>query len=385
MTVLLAIIYVSFISLGLPDSLLGAVWPTMRADLAAPLPMAGMVSMISAGCTIISSLFSSRMVSRFGTGKVTLVSTAMTAVALVGYALAPSAWMLVLAAIPLGLGAGGVDAGLNNYVALHYEAKHMSWLHCFWGLGAMGGSLILSACIGLGAGWRSGYGVVIAIQTALVIVLACTQKLWRSPTGGNAAEEASQPLLTNAQVLRLPGMKSVLITFFCYCASEACMMLWIASFAEQVHLVSKDQAALLSSLFYAGITAGRALSGFLTLRFSSKVLIRTGSLMMLAGAVLLLLPAGYAGLIAGTALIGLGCAPVYPCTIHETPNRFGVHASQSATGLQMACAYTGSTFMPPLLGLISGALGLKVFPVILTGFIVAMLLSGEAVNRIHQK
>ena len=385
MTVLLAIIYVSFISLGLPDSLLGAVWPTMRADLAAPLPMAGMVSMISAGCTIISSLFSSRMVSRFGTGKVTLVSTAVTAVALVGYALAPSAWMLVLAAIPLGLGAGGVDAGLNNYVALHYEAKHMSWLHCFWGLGAMGGSLILSACIGLGAGWRSGYGVVIAIQTALVIVLACTQKLWRSPTGGNAAEDASQPLLTNAQVLRLPGMKSVLITFFCYCASEACMMLWIASFAEQVHLVSKDQAALLSSLFYAGITAGRALSGFLTLRFSSKALIRTGSLMMLAGAVLLLLPAGYVGLIAGTALIGLGCAPVYPCTIHETPNRFGVHASQSATGLQMACAYTGSTFMPPLLGLISGALGLKVFPVILTGFIVAMLLSGEAVNRIHQK
>lgn len=385
MTVLLAIIYVSFISLGLPDSLLGAVWPTMRADLAAPLPMAGMVSMISAGCTIISSLFSSRMVSRFGTGKVTLVSTAVTAVALVGYALAPSAWMLVLAAIPLGLGAGGVDAGLNNYVALHYEAKHMSWLHCFWGLGAMGGSLILSACIGLGAGWRSGYGVVIAIQTALVIVLACTQRLWRSPAGGDAAEDASQPLLTNAQVLRLPGMKSVLITFFCYCASEACMMLWIASFAEQVHLVSKDQAALLSSLFYAGITAGRALSGFLTLRFSSKALIRTGSLMMLAGAVLLLLPAGYVGLIAGTALIGLGCAPVYPCTIHETPNRFGVHASQSATGLQMACAYTGSTFMPPLLGLISGALGLKVFPVILTGFIVAMLLSGEAVNRIHQK
>lgn len=385
MTVLLAIIYVSFISLGLPDSLLGAVWPTMRADLAAPLPMAGMVSMISAGCTIISSLFSSRMVSRFGTGKVTLVSTAVTAVALVGYALAPSAWMLVLAAIPLGLGAGGVDAGLNNYVALHYEAKHMSWLHCFWGLGAMGGSLILSACIGLGAGWRSGYGVVIAIQTALVIVLACTQKLWRSPTGGHSVEDASQPLLTNAQVLRLPGMKSVLITFFCYCASEACMMLWIASFAEQVHLVSKEQAALLSSLFYAGITAGRALSGFLTLRFSSKILIRTGSLMMLSGAVLLLLPAGYAGLIAGTALIGLGCAPVYPCTIHETPNRFGVHASQSATGLQMACAYTGSTFMPPLLGLISGALGLKVFPVILTGFIVAMLLSGEAVNRIPQK
>lgn len=384
MTVLLAIIYVSFISLGLPDSLLGAAWPTIRADLAAPLPMAGVVSMISAGCTIISSLLSSRVVSRFGTGRVTLVSTAVTAAALVGYALAPSAWMLVLSAIPLGLGAGGVDAGLNNYVALHYEAKHMSWLHCFWGLGAMGGSLILSACIGLGAGWRSGYGVVIAVQATLAVVLACTQKLWRSPSGASQAEKA-QPLMTNGQVLRLPGMKAVLLTFFCYCAAEACMMLWIASFAEQVHLVSKDQAALLASLFYAGITAGRALSGFLTMRFSSKALIRTGSLMMLAGAVLLLLPAGYAGLIAGTALIGLGCAPVYPCTIHETPHRFGAAASQAATGLQMACAYTGSTFMPPLLGLVSGAVGLQIFPVVITGFIAAMLLSGEVVNRIHQK
>lgn len=380
---LLAIIYISFISLGLPDALLGAAWPTIRADLAAPLPMAGMISMISAGSTIISTLFSSRMINRFGTGKVTLVSTAVTAVALVGYALAPSPWVLVAAAVPLGLGAGGVDAGLNNYVALHYEAKHMSWLHCFWGLGAMSGSLILSACIGAGAGWRGGYGMVITLQTLLVIVLACTQKLWLSPGGSAAKEEKSRPLMTNMEVLRLPGIKAVLLTFFCYCASEACMMLWIASFAEQVHLVSKDQAALLSSLFYAGITAGRALSGFLTVRFSSKTLIRIGSLMMLVGAILLMLPIGYAGLIIGTGLIGLGCAPIYPCTIHETPRRFGAQASQAATGLQMSCAYTGSTFMPPLLGLISGALGLKVFPIILTGFIVVMLLSGERVNRLH--
>jgi len=384
MTLLLVIIYVSFISLGLPDSLLGAAWPTIRPDLGAPLPLAGVVSMISAGCTIISTLFASRLVSRFGTGKVTMVSTAVTAVALVGYALAPSAWMLVLAAIPLGLGAGGVDAGLNNYVALHYEAKHMSWLHCFWGLGAMGGSLILSACIGLGAGWRSGYGAVVAIQAALTVVLACTQKLWLSPGGGAQGAEEKLPLMTNSQVLRLPGMKAVLITFFCYCATEACMMLWIASFSEQVHLVSKDQAALLSSLFYAGITAGRALSGFLTMRLSSKTLIRIGSAMMLAGGILLLLPIGYTGLIVGTGLIGLGCAPIYPCIMHETPRRFGAAASQSATGLQMAFAYTGSTFMPPLLGVISGAVGLHIFPFILTGFIAAMFFFGEVVNKIHR-
>lgn len=190
---LLIIIYLAFISLGLPDSLLGAVWPTMRADLAAPLALAGAISMVSSGGTIISSLMSARMIHRFGTGRVTLVSVAMTAAALLGYALAPAPWMLFVMAIPLGLGAGSVDAALNNYVALHYEARHMSWLHCFWGLGATIGPMILSAFIGAGAGWRGGYLCVVGLQTALVIVLASTQKLWQTPVAADDLRRKPAP------------------------------------------------------------------------------------------------------------------------------------------------------------------------------------------------
>lgn len=378
---LLAMIYLAFVALGLPDSLLGAAWPTMRVDIGAPLPMAGAVAMVCSAGTITSSLLSTRVINRFGTGRVTMVSTALTAVALAGYALAPSPWMLFLAAIPLGLGAGSVDAGLNNYIALHYEARHMSWLHCFWGLGATIGPMILSACIAVGWGWRSGYGVVIALQAAMAVALAFSQPLWRKPqASGIAHEAAEQEFLTNTQALKLPGMKAVLITFFCYCAAESTMMLWTASFAEHVG-ATKDQAAFASSMFFIGITAGRGLNGFLAMKFTSKQLIRAGAMVMLLGIAVLFLPFGYASALAGAVIIGLGCAPVYPCTIHETPNRFGAAASQAATGLQMATAYTGSLLMPSLMGVLSFWLGLGVMPVwmlLLTG---VMLLCSEVVNR----
>ena len=379
--VLLAIIYIAFISLGLPDSLLGAAWPTMRVELGAALPMAGAVSMVCSAGTIVSSLLSARMVRRFGTGRVTAVSTAMTAVALLGYALAPSAALLFAAAIPLGLGAGSIDAALNNYVSLHYEAKHMSWLHCFWGLGASIGPVILAVCIGRGAGWRGGYLVVVSIQGALALVLCLTQRLWRAH-GESAVEDraARQRMLTNAQTLRLPGMRAVLVTFFSYSAAESSMILWIASYARHLGATA-EQASLASGLFFLGITLGRGLNGFLAIRFSSKQLIRAGTAVMLAGTAVMFLPLGYAGCLAAAGLISLGCAPVYPCTIHETPRRFGEEASQAATGLQMACAYTGSTLMPPLMGVLSGALGLGVMPWWVLGLTLLMLASGEMVNR----
>ena len=379
--VLLAIIYIAFISLGLPDSLLGAAWPTMRAELGAALPMAGAVSMVCSAGTIVSSLLSARMVRRFGTGRVTTVSTAMTAVALLGYALAPSAALLFVAAIPLGLGAGSIDAALNNYVSLHYEAKHMSWLHCFWGLGASIGPVILSLCIGGGAGWRAGYLIIVGIQGALALALFMTQRLWRAHGESAAEDRASrQRMLTNAQTLRLPGMRAVLMTFFCYCAAESSMILWIASYAQHLGATA-EQASLASSLFFIGITLGRGLNGFLSIRFSSKQLIRGGTLLMLAGIVVLFLPLGYAGCLVAAGMIGLGCAPVYPCTIHETPRRFGEEASQAATGLQMAFAYVGSTLMPPLMGVLSGVLGLGVMPWWVLGLTLVMLASGEMVNR----
>ena len=379
--VLLAIIYIAFISLGLPDSLLGAAWPTMRVELGAALPMAGAVSMVCSAGTIVSSLCSARVVRRFGTGRVAAFSTAMTAVALLGYALAPSAALLFAAAIPLGLGAGSIDAALNNYVSLHYEAKHMSWLHCFWGLGASIGPVILAVCIGRGAGWRGGYLVVVSIQGALALVLCLTQRLWRAH-GESAVEDraARQRMLTNAQTLRLPGMRAVLVTFFSYSAAESSMILWIASYARHLGATA-EQASLASGLFFLGITLGRGLNGFLAIRFSSKQLIRAGTAVMLAGIAVMFLPLGYAGYLAAAGLIGLGCAPVYPCTIHETPRRFGEEASQAATGLQMACAYTGSTLMPPLMGVLSGALGLGVMPWWVLGLTLLMLASGEMVNR----
>lgn len=378
---LLAVIYLSFISLGLPDSLLGAAWPTMRVEMGAPLALAGAVSMICSAGTIVSSLMSTRLINRFGTGRVTLVSVAMTAVALTGYALAPAPWLLYLAAIPLGLGGGSVDAALNNYVSLHYKAKHMSWLHCFWGVGATLGPMILSACIGLGSGWRTGYWTVIGVQCALVAVLAFTQSLWKKQESPAAALESDAPqFLTNTQALRLPGMKAVLVTFFCYCSAEASMMLWTASFA-QVRGATVEQAAFASSMFFVGITAGRALNGFLAIRFDSKTLIRAGIGLMLLGIVILMLPLGYAGCLIGATIVGLGCAPVYPCTIHETPHRFGAAASQAATGLQMATAYTGSTLMPPLLGAISGAVGLQIMPYWMLLLTLVMFLCSENVNR----
>lgn len=378
--VLLIVIYMAFIGLGLPDSLLGAAWPVMRVDLGAPLSLAGMVSMTCAAGTIISSLLSARLVNRFGAGKVTAVSTAITAAALTGYALAPAPWLLFAAAIPLGLGAGSVDAALNNYVALHYEAKHMSWLHCCWGVGCTIGPMILSACIAGGAGWRAGYGVVIGLQAALAITLFLTLRLWKAESPLQAAQQEEPRAMTNGQAIRLPGVKGVLLSFFLYCAVEASMILWTASYAESIG-ATKDQASLASSLFFIGITLGRALNGFLTVRFSSKRLIRLGIGGMMLGAAVLFLPLGYGGCLAGVMLFGLGCAPVYPCTIHETPRRFGAAASQAATGLQMSFAYVGSTFMPPLLGLLAGQMGLGVVPFWALGLSLALAVCNEQVNR----
>lgn len=381
MMVLLAVIYLAFIALGFPDSMLGAAWPTMRLDLGAPLPLAGAVSMTCAGCMILTSLLSTRLVNRFGTGKMTLWSTVLTAVAMTGYALAPAPWLLFVAAIPLGFGAGSIDAALNNYVALHYEAKHMSWLHCFWGVGCSIGPMILAGCLAGGLGWRAGYGIVIVLQLSLAVVMALTQKLWKAENASSLAHEAvQQEFLTNTHALKLPGMKAVLFTFLCYCAAESSMILWTASYAEYLG-ATQDQASFASSLFFIGITVGRALNGFLAMRFTGKTLIRAGMGLILLGILVLFLPLGYGGCLAGVVIIGLGCAPVYPCTIHETPNRFGASASQAATGLQMAFAYTGSTFMPPLMGLIANKTGMGVMPAWMLALSVLMLGCNELVNK----
>lgn len=385
MTILLVLIYLAFIGLGLPDSLLGAAWPQLRIDIGAPLSGAGMVSMIVTAGTIVSSLVSARVIRRFGTGKVTAVSTALTAAALLGYAFAPAYWWLCIMAIPLGLGAGAVDAALNNFVALHYKAHHMSWLHCFWGLGATAGPILLSVFLVRPQGWRTGIRSIGLLQLALVVVLTVSLPLWRKVTEKNeiGSDATSEPV-SNREALRLRGLPAALLTFFCYCGAELSCGLWASSFLVASRGVAPAQAAGWVSLYYAGITAGRFFSGFAMHRLTCPAMIRLGGLTSLAGCVMLVLPLPTVFSAVALVLIGLGCAPVYPCMIHETPARFGEANSQTAMGLQMATAYCGSTLMPPLLGLLAQLVSVAVFPWFLMVLFGLMLVASEVAARLTQ-
>lgn len=385
MTILLVLIYLAFIGLGLPDSLLGAAWPQLRIDIGAPLSGAGMVSMIVTAGTIVSSLVSARVIRRFGTGKVTAVSTALTAAALLGYAFAPAYWWLCIMAIPLGLGAGAVDAALNNFVALHYKAHHMSWLHCFWGLGATAGPILLSVFLVRPQGWRTGIRSIGLLQLALVVVLTVSLPLWRKVTEKNeiGSDATSEPV-SNREALRLRGLPAALLTFFCYCGAELSCGLWASSFLVASRGGAPAQAAGWVSLYYAGITAGRFFSGFAMHRLTCPAMIRLGGLTSLAGCVMLVLPLPTVFSAVALVLIGLGCAPVYPCMIHETPARFGEANSQTAMGLQMATAYCGSTLMPPLLGLLAQLVSVTVFPWFLMVLFGLMLVASEVAARLTQ-
>lgn len=385
LTLLLIIIYLSFISLGLPDSLLGSAWPVIHTDLGVAFPSAGIISMIISGGTIISSLFSGRVIRSFGTGKVTFVSVAMTAVALLGFSVAPSFIWLCIMAIPLGLGAGSVDAALNNFVALHYKAKHMSWLHCFWGVGATLGPIIMSLFIAKNNQWQKGYFTISMIQFSLVAVLFITLPLWnRIGKDDNKAEEEEKSH-QKTPALKIPGVKLALVSFVCYCGTEATAGLWGSSYLVNYKGLSAGEAAKWISLFYAGITLGRFLSGFLTIKFNNKTLIRLGQVICMLGAITLILPLPTYFSMVGLILLGLGCAPIYPSMLHETPNRFGKEASQSIMGLQMAFAYMGSTFMPPLLGFIASKTSIVIFPYFLLCYILIMLVNSEKINKFMKK
>ena len=381
-TFLLVIIYLAFISLGLPDSLLGASWPIMRLDLGVPLGMAGLLSVTATAGTILSSLVSGAVLRRFGTGRVTLVSCFMTATALLGYANAPSIAWLVLCAIPLGLGGGAVDAALNHYVATHYKAHHMSWLHCFWGVGATTGPIIMAAFLSGNGSWRQGYLAVSGIQFSLVIVLFLTLRLWNRSAGSgesHGAEPAGDPPAPNRKAR---GVTYALATFLFYCGVESTVGLWGSSYLVNVKGLLAQDAAQWVSVYYAGITIGRLVSGFITFKVSNRWLIRGGQLTALAGTVLLLLPLPPEFAPVGFLITGLGLAPIYPCMIHETPVRFGQANAARIIGYQMAVAYTGATLLPPLLGLLAGSFTLGIFPPYVVVLAAAMLLLTERLNRL---
>ena len=467
-SLLLAVIYLAFISLGLPDSLLGAAWPAMHEDLGAPLSYAGAVSMIIALGTILSSLASDRLTLRLGTGRVTAISVSMTAAALLGFSLSGSFYQLCLWAIPYGLGAGSVDAALNNYVALHYKSRHMSWLHAMWGVGASAGPCLMGLAIARGAGWAGGYAAVAALQALLTLLLFCSLPLWKKRPGAAARAKAAQATPTQAQtapeipaqtqttqatqampaqpqaeqatqtaptqpqaaqaaqamptqpqaaqaaqamptqpqaaqaqparaqdarktperrrplplaaVVRIRGAREVMLAFFCYCAVEQTSGLWASSFLHLSRGMSAERAAELAALFFLGITAGRVVSGFLTLRLSDTRMIRLGQLLLLLGVLLLLLPAD-ACAVAGLLLAGLGCAPIYPCIIHATPAHFGEERSQAIIGVEMAAAYIGTMLMPPLFGVLAGRIAVTLLPLYLLALLALMTAMTERLER----
>ncbi len=427
LTVLLIIIYLAFISLGLPDSLLGSAWPSIYQEMNVPISYGGIISMIISGGTIVSSLFSSKIIKKLGTGWTTGISVLMTAIALLGFSVSNEYWMLCALAIPLGLGAGSVDAALNNFVALHYQARHMSWLHCFWGIGATTGPVIISFCLKDGGNWQSGYGVISLIQFCLVVCLLCSISLWKKVEGAGKGMEGKKGRLEKSKLkedkinekkikenkineskiketkipegeaakneteemvnpgilgmLKLKGAKQALVGFFCYCAMEATAGLWGSSYLVMEKGVSPEQAAKWIALFYFGITFGRFLSGFFTIKLSNRQMVRLGQGVAGLGVVFLLVPFGLTVQLLGLFLIGLGCAPIYPSMLHATPDNFGSRYSQGIMGIQMACAYVGTTFMPPLLGILAKHVSYKLFPFYLGLILLVMIAAVEGLNR----
>lgn len=385
-TILLIVIYIAFISLGLPDSILGSAWPSMYKGLNVPVSYAGVISMIIAGGTIISSLFSDKLIRKLGTGVVTAISVALTAAALMGFSYSDSFVMLCLWGIPYGLGAGSVDAALNNFVALHYKSHHMSWLHCFWGVGATAGPYIMGYCLTNGFRWNTGYQAIGIMQIVLVACLIASLPLWKIKWKSSGEEVLHDNVAISIKdTLKLPGAKSILTAFFCYCALEATTGLWASSYMVLYKGIDAKTAAKWASLFYFGITVGRLICGFVTDKLGDRKMVRIGQVLALIGILLLFIPFGDFMVLAGLVLIGIGCAPIYPSLIHETPENFGADKSQSIMGIQMATAYVGSTFMPPVFGFLAAKITISLYPVYLLVFVILMFIMVERMNKIHER
>ncbi len=405
-TILLVIIYIAFISLGLPDSVLGAAWPSMFSVLGVPVGYAGIITMLIAGSTIISSLASNFLNKKLGTGRIMVISVAVTAAALFGFSVSSKFWHLCIIAVPYGLGAGSVDAALNNYVALHYRPRHMSWLHCFWGVGTMIGPVVMSRFISAGGVWTQGYRAISIFQMILTGILLLSLPLWKkvekmdsgrcgvSPLEGVAEDEASAEArgrlspsessgdVTLKAAIKTPGVLSAVLIFLCYCAIESTVGFWATTYMFFSRGIDINLATTWASLFFIGITVGRFITGFISEKAGDKNMIRIGSVLIFFALILMLLPFENKWIVFSSFILaGLGCAPIYPCMIHSTPVRFGKEKSQALIGLQMACAYTGSTLCPPLFGLIVQKISVSLLPFYGIAFLVLMIFLSEDLNR----
>lgn len=379
-SLLLPIIYMSFISLGLPDALLGAAWPAVHVEFHVPVSYMGFVGVLISGSTVVSSLMADHINQRFGTGKVTAVSTAITAAALIGFGISTEFWHLLVLAVPYGMGAGSIDAALNNYVALHYESRHMSWLHCMWGIGASTGPFVMGAVLTVGQSWNVGYLVIAMIQSLLTVVLFLTLPMWKNSVSSPSGEQRKP--LSLRSIVSIPGAKEVMVAFFCYCGLELTAGSWASSYFVLKDGLSAEEAAGYASLFYIGITAGRAISGFITMKLNDTQMIRLGMGIIGFGIVWMLLPFGKFATIAGLLFVGLGCAPIYPCIIHATPAHFGQERSQALIGVQMASAYVGNCTVTPFFGFLAGIIGVWLLPVYLLVVLGLMFVMHERLTRI---
>lgn len=388
-SLLLVFIYIAFVGLGLPDSLLGSAWPVIQGELGVPLSYAGIVTMIISFGTVISSLFSDKVIKKFGAGAVTSVSVLTTAIALFGFSISKSFILLCIWAIPYGLGAGAVDAALNNYVSIHYSSRHMSWLHAFWGVGAAISPYIMSYCLVGGFGWNNGYFSVSVIQIIITVMLFSSLPIWKKKAETEAEEDTVRedtPELTFFQKFKIPGVFQLLLLFFAYCALEQTAGLWASSYLVSYRGVDTEIAAAFASMYFLGITLGRFLCGFVADRLGDKSLIRIGIAVSALGVIMIALPFNTNILaLAGLIVAGIGSAPIYPSGIHSTPTNFGKKNSQAIIGLQMAFAYIGTTLMPPFFGLIANHISIALYPFYLLAFSVIMLIASESLNKIMKK
>lgn len=381
-SLLLALIYIAFISLGLPDSLLGSGWPAMHADMNIPISFMGIISMVISGGTILSSMLSDMLTRKFGTHIVTIVSVFLTVIAMFGFSFSTELWMLIVLSIPYGLGAGAIDAALNNYVAVHYASKHMSWLHCFWGVGTIISPFIMGYAL-TNSTWHDGYRIVALIQLGIGLLLLVSLPVWKlnqKSTEGNS----KGPGLIGA--LKIKGVPSLLIGFFAFCSAESTAMYWASTYLVEVKGISTDLAARLGSLFYIGLTVGRFLGGFMMDKLGDRRMIILGTCILSGGIISLLIPTPNPMVsFIGFIIVGFGCAPIYPCIIHSAPDNFGAENSGTIIGIQMASAYAGTTFMPPLFGLIGNSIGFEFLPLYLIVFVILTISMTELTFRITKR
>jgi MFS family permease len=384
-TLLIAIIYLAFISLGLPDSLLGAAWSVMHQEIGASISYMGIISMVVSAGTIISSLFSDKLTKKYGTQWITTISVFLTSFALLGFSYSKSLTMIILFAIPYGFGAGAIDAALNNYVAVHYSSKHMSWLHCFWGVGTIISPLVMSYSL-TNATWNTGYRIISIIQFGIGIIMLLTIPIWKvnAPKAEIQAERSHSIGIIDA--FKIKGVPSLLLGFFGYCAAESTAMAWSCTYLVRSKQMPEPTAAALASLFFIGMTVGSFLGGFIMDKLGDKNMIRLGTVIIFIGIALMLIPIDNTTIsLIGLITIGLGCAPIYPCIIHSTPNNFGAENSGAIIGIQMASAYTGSILIPPILGVIGKYFTFNIFPIYIAIFVILMIIMTEKTFKITQK